>query len=93
MCPELGFKHTTHDRTIYQPVFKGHKVLLLPQGDDLMIQTDNKDIAIEIFKIIRVKLQLENEDKAPFAYLGLTADFNGLDIEQSKTHIMISCRN
>ena len=40
MSPELGFKHTTHDRTIYQAVFKGHKVLLLQQVDDLMIQTD-----------------------------------------------------
>ena len=86
MSPQLGFKHTTHDRTIYQAVFKGHKVLLLRQVDDLMIQTDNKNIAKEIFKIIGVKLQLENEDEAPFAYLGLTADFNGVDIEQSNTH-------
>ena len=83
--PQLGFKHTTHDRTIYQAVFKGHKVLLLRQVDDLMIQTDNKNIAKEIFKIIGVKLQLENEDEAPFAYLGLTADFNGEDIEQRLT--------
>ena len=83
--PQLGFKHTTHDRTIYQAVFKGHKVLLLRQVDDLMIQTDNKDIAKTIFKIIGVKLQLENEDEAPFAYLGLTADFNGEDTEQRLT--------
>ena len=93
MSPQLDFKHTTHDRTIYQAVSKGHKVLLLQQVDDLMVQTDNKDIAKEIFKIIGVKLQLENEDEAPFAYLGLTADFNGVDTEQSKTHIMISCEN
>ena len=48
----------------------------------MMIQTAIEDIAKEIFKIIGVKLQLENEDEAPFAYLGLTADFNGEDIEQ-----------
>ena len=91
--PQLGFKHTTHDRTIYQAVFKGHKVLLLRQVDDLMIQTDNEAIAKEIFKIIGLKLQLKNETEPPFAYLGLTTDFNGVDIEQSKTHIMISCGN
>ena len=51
----------------------------------MMIQTANEDIAKEIFKIIGVKLQLENEDEAPFAYLGLTADFNGEDIEQRLT--------
>ena len=93
MGPELGFKHNTHDRTIYQFMFKGHKVLLLRQVDDLMIQTDNEAIAKEIFKIIGLKLQLKIEDEAPFAYLGFTTDFNGVDIEQSKTHIMISCEN
>ena len=52
MSLELGVKHTTHDQIIYQAVFKGHKVLLLRQVDDLMIQADNENIAKEIFKII-----------------------------------------
>ena len=93
MGPELNFKHTTYDRTIYQTMFKGHKVLLLRQVDDLMIQTDDKNIAKQIFTIIGLKLQLENEGEPPFAYLGPTVDFNGVDIEQSKTHIMMSCDN
>ena len=67
--PQLGFKHTTHDRTIYQAVFKGHKVLLLRQVDDLMIQTDNEAIAKEIFKIIGLKLQLVNETNHPWPIL------------------------
>ena len=91
MCPELGFKHTTHNRKIYQSMFKEHKVLLLCQVDDLMIQTDNESIVKEIFTIIGSKLQLENEDKPPFAYLGPTVNFNGVDMEHSKSHIMISC--
>ena len=82
MGPELGFKHTTHDRTIYQSMFKGHKVLLLHKVDDLVIQTGDESIAKEIFTIIGSKLQLENEDEPPFAYLGCTVDFNGDDIEQ-----------
>ena len=69
MGPELGFKHTTHDRTIYQNMFKGHMVLLLRQVDDLMIQIDEESIAKQIFTIISSKLQLENEDEPPFAYL------------------------
>ena len=93
MGPELGFKHTTHDRTIYQNVFKGHKVLLLRQVDDLMIQTDEESIVKQIFTIIGLKLQLENEDESPFTYLRPTVDFNGVDIDQRKTHIMISCVN
>ena len=93
MGPEFDVKYTTHDRTIYQTVFKGHKVLLLRQVDDLMIQTDDETIAKQIFTIIGLKLQLENEDEPPFAYLGSTVDFNGVDIEQNKTQIMISCES
>ena len=29
MSPDLNFKHTTYDRTIYHTTFKGNKVLLL----------------------------------------------------------------
>ena len=58
-----------------------------------MMKTDDENIAKEIFTIIGSKLQLENEDEPPFANLGPTVDFNGVDIEQSKTHIMISCGN
>ena len=66
MGPELGFKHTIHDRTIYQSINKGHKVLLLHQVGDLMVQTDDENIAKEIFTIIGSKVQLENEDESPF---------------------------
>ena len=73
---ELDFKHTTHDRTIYQSMFKGNNVLLLRQADNLMVQTDNESIAKKIFTITGSKLQLENEDEPPFAYLGPTVDLN-----------------
>ena len=80
MGPELSFKHTTRDRTIYQTVFKGHKVLLLRQVDGLMIQTDWESVAKKLLNIIGSKLQLENEDEPPFAYHGPVVDFNKVDI-------------
>ena len=43
--------------------------------------------------MIGLALQLEIEDKPPFAYLGPCVDFNGVDIEQSNTHIMIPCKS
>ena len=91
--PKLNFKHTTHDQTILKTTFKGHKVLLLHQVYNMMIQTDDEDIAKEIFMIIGLKLQLENEVELPFTYLGRTIDFNGVDIDQSRSHIIISCEN
>ena len=33
------------------------------------------------------------EYKSPFAYLGLCVHFNGVDIEESNTHIMLSCQS
>ena len=89
MSTALGFKHITHNCTIYQTVFKTHKVLLLRQVDNLVIQCENKSTARETFLIIGLK----NKDKPPFAYLEKIVDFNGVDIDQSNTRIMISCEN
>ena len=73
MGPTLNFKHNTHDCTIYQTTFKG-KVLLLRQVDDCLIQCKYEATTKEIFLIIGLVLQLENEDKPPFAYLGPCVD-------------------
>ena len=90
--PNFNFKHTTHDRTIYQTIFNGNIVLLLRMVDDLLLQCKHKETEKEIiYVLIELALQLENEDQPPFAYLGPCVDFNGVDIEQSNTHIMISC--
>ena len=69
------------------------RLLFLRQVDNCISACEDEDTAKEIFEIIGKQLQLRNEDKIPFAYLGLTVDFNGVDIEQSSTHIMISCQN
>lgn len=43
--------------------------------------------------IIGLEVQLENEDELPFVYLGRSDNFNGVDTEQRRFHIMISCEN
>ena len=91
--PTINFKHTSHDYTIYQTTFKGHKILLLRMIDTCLIQYDHEGTAKEVFLIIGLALQLKNEDKPPFTYLGPCVDFNGVDIEENNTHIMISCQN
>ena len=59
----------------------------------LLFQCEHEETACEIYTLIGLALQLENEDEPPFVYLGPYFDFNGVDIEQSNTHIMISCQN
>ena len=91
MCLTVNFKHTTHDRTNYQTTFKGKKVLLLQMVDDLLIQCEHEETAEEIFFLIALALQLKNKDEPPFQYLGACVVFNGVNIEECNTHIMILC--
>ena len=91
--PELNFKSTTHDRTIYSTTYKSHCVLMLRQVDDFSIACENEWIAKEIYTIIGDKLKLHTETKTPFKYLGLIRDFNGVEVDQSRNYIDISCAN
>jgi hypothetical protein len=91
--PELGFVHTTHDRTIYISSIRSENILLLRQVDDFSIACSDESIAKDIYDIIGRRLQLPNETSPPFKYLGLQSEFNGVDIEQSSTHIAISCHS
>ena len=89
--PELDFKTTTHDRTIYTGTFDGERVYLLRQVDDFALACTNEALANKIYDIIGKKLQLPKEDKPPFAKMGLINDFNGIDIAQTDMYIKISC--
>jgi len=89
--PELNFKTTTHDRTTFTSTFDGEQVYLLRQVDDFSLACTNEALANRIYDIIGSKLQLPNEDKPPFAKMGLINDFNGIDVAQTDSHIEISC--
>ena len=91
--PKLNFKTTTHDKTIYTTEFNGETVYLLRQVDDFALACTNESIADEIYDIIGNELKLPTEDKVPFTKMGLISDFNGIDVEQSKDFIEISCAN
>ena len=61
--------------------------------DNMLLQCEHEETAREVYTLIGLALQLENEDEPPFAYLVPCLDFNGVDVEQSNTHIMISCQS
>ena len=42
--------------------------------------------ATAIFDIIGSQLKLPGETEIPFKYLGLCSDFNGVDVQQTRTH-------
>ena len=87
---ELNFKTTVHNRCIYQTTYKGHKILLLRQVDDLAIVVDDESIVKEICSTIGVELQLPGETDPPFTYLGLITDYNGVGVNQRREYIEIN---
>jgi len=89
--PELNFKTTTHDCTIYTANFDGERVYLLHQVDDFALACTNKALANKIYDTIGKKLQLPNEDKPPFSKMGLINNFNGINVTQTDLYIKISC--
>ena len=91
LSPELGFETTTHDQTIYTAVFEGKRVYMLCQVDNFALACTNQALADKIYDAIGQKLQLPNEDKPPFAKMGLINDFNGIDVLQTDAYIKISC--
>jgi hypothetical protein len=89
----LNFKSTTHDKTIYKSNYGGETIYLLRQVDDFALACSDEDIAKSVYKMIGSKLKLPGEDKDPFTYLGEITDFNGIDINQTKDYIELSCSN
>ena len=90
---DFKFKATVHHHCIYQNTYKGHKILLLRQIDDLSLSTNDESIAKEIYAIISDKLQLPDKPEPPFIYLGLINDYNGVDVNQCKEYIKINASN
>ena len=85
--PELNFKTTTHVRIIHTTTFDSEQVCLLCQADDFAPACTNEATAVKMHDITGKKLQLPNEDKPPFAKMGLMNDFNGIDASQTGAHI------
>ena len=93
MAEPLNFTTTTHDKTIYTTVYMREHIFLLRQVDDFALACDEGGTPIEIYGIIGAKLRLPKEDKDPFEYLGPISDYNGINVEQTRTYIKISSSN
>ena len=66
---------------------------MLRQVDDFALACNDEATAKDLYKQIGSRLKLLDETEDPFSYLGLITDFNGIDVEQSRDYIQISCGN
>jgi Reverse transcriptase (RNA-dependent DNA polymerase) len=80
---DLGLTNTVHERNLYVGTVDGSRVLICRQVDDLSIATQRESVYHSIVDQIHVH--------APMVKLGLTTRFNGVDVEQTRHYIAISC--
>jgi hypothetical protein len=90
LSPDFGFKNTTHESNIYQGTFHGIKILMLRQADDFLLASPTPELADEIFTRIGTLLQQPNELDIPFVNEGIAAEFNGVDVLQTREYIKVS---
>ncbi|KAI2497911.1 retrotransposon [Fragilaria crotonensis] len=82
-----GFKSTTHERSIYHGVYKGHRMLICRQVDDLAIGCIDPDATRDLVNTICREDGIDLRDE------GLLASFNGVDVEQTDRYIKITCES
>ena len=58
---------------------------MIGQVNDFLMACDQELTAEEMCKIVGSKLRPLKEAKDPFAHLGPTSDFNGMDVTQNQT--------
>ena len=82
-----GFTSTTHERSLYQGVYAGHRMLICRQVDDLAIGCADTDAIRDLVRVIC------NEDGIDLRDEGVLSSFNGVDVEQTDRYIKISCES
>jgi hypothetical protein len=83
-----GFKSTTHERTsLYQGTYKGHRMLICRQVDDLAIGCADLDAIKDLVHVICVNDGIDLRDE------GVLKSFNGVDVDQTDRYIKITCES
>lgn len=82
-----GFKSTTHERSLYNGVYDGFKMLISRQVDDLAIGCHNVEAIKKLVTVIC------SEDKIDLRDEGVLNSFNGIDVHQTAEYISITCES
>jgi hypothetical protein len=83
----IGLQPTTHEPCLYSGLINNSRALLLRQVDDFSVASATPAIANHAFDLINECLTI------PLKRLGLVMLFNGLNVEQTRSYIKISCES
>ena len=82
-----GFTSTTHERSLYQGTFKGHRMLICRQVDDLAIGCSDINAVQDLVRTICQEDGIDRRDE------GILNSFNGVDVDQTDRYIKVSCES
>jgi hypothetical protein len=82
-----GFTSTTHERSLYQGVYKGHRMLICRQVDDLAIGCVDINAIQDLVRVICAEDSIDLRDE------GILNSFNGVNVEQRDRYIKITCES
>jgi hypothetical protein len=82
-----GFTSTTHERSLYQGIFKGHRMLICRQVDHLANGCVDTDAVQDLVRTICAEDGIDLRDE------GILDLFNGVDVEQRDRYIKITCES
>ena len=83
----IGFVPTIHEPCLYSGVINGKRVLLLRQVDDFATAAADASTCDTVLDLIDSHL------KIPLKRLGLVTMYNGVNVEQTKHYIKLSCES
>lgn len=83
---QIGLTPTTHEPCLYSGIFLGQRVLLMRQVDDFAVAAPSSKLADHLFDLIDDHLSI------PLKRQGLVTLYNGLDVQQTKHYVKISCQ-
>lgn len=83
---DTGLQPTRHEPCLYQGYINNNYTLFLRQVDDFAIAVPNEETAAYVIKQINEKLNL------PIHIMGKVTRFNGIDIEQTRHYVKITCQ-
>jgi hypothetical protein len=82
-----GFTATTHERSLYHGTYKGHRMLICRQVDDLAIGCADPNATQDLVATIC------KEDKIDLRDEGVLDSFNGVDVDQTDRYVKIAYKS
>jgi hypothetical protein len=82
---DLDIVYTTHERSIYRGTIDGKIVLLCRQVDDIAVACSDPTVAQGLIDSIGKVVDLKSQ--------GILSSFNGIDIDQRREYVKISCQS